>query len=62
MCGKEPFTDSVDQDQTAQNVYSDLWPTLSDNETPPPQPNNITEQSRTLFKYDLNSIHCHYKA
>ena len=26
---QEPFADSVDQDQTAQNVQSDLWSTLS---------------------------------
>ena len=25
----EDFVDSVDQDQTAQNVQSDLWSTLS---------------------------------
>ena len=25
----EAFVDSVDQDQTAQNVQSDLWSTLS---------------------------------
>ena len=26
---QEAFVDSVDQDQTAQNVQSDLWSTLS---------------------------------
>ena len=28
MC-QEAFVDSVDQDQTAQNMQSDLWSTLS---------------------------------
>ena len=29
MTTQEAFVDSVDQDQTAQNVQSDLWSTLS---------------------------------
>ena len=29
MRAQEAFVDSVDQDQTAQNVQSDLWSTLS---------------------------------
>ena len=29
MTTQEAFLDSVDQDQTAQNVQSDLWSTLS---------------------------------
>ena len=29
MTIQEAFTDSIDQDQTAQNVQSDLWSTLS---------------------------------
>ena len=29
MTAKEAFIESVDQDQTAQNVQSDLWSTLS---------------------------------
>ena len=28
MTTQEAFVDSVDQDQTAQNVQSDLWSTL----------------------------------
>ena len=29
MTTQEVFVDSVDQDQTAQNVQSDLWSTMS---------------------------------
>ena len=29
MMTQEAFVDTVDQDQTAQNVQSDLWSTLS---------------------------------
>ena len=29
MTIQEAFVDSVDQDQTAENVWSDLWSTLS---------------------------------